>query len=481
MRRFAGADQNRSGDFFATTEYVCSKYLSFFMQRRAFLRRSSAILLTPALLAAACAADDPQPGLGKKVVVVGAGLAGIHAAHLLLKKGFEVEILEASDRWGGRIRALTGFADFPIELGAEEIHGEKSDWHRLVKSTPGVLFADAEDADFYWLDNALRTEAYVQGTPDGAKALAFIDAAQTYSGGEKTVRQHAENQGIEASVSHFVNAQIGNEFGTSNERLSIKGIAEEGELWTAGDENRFVANRSYQQIIEANFADALAKISLNTPVKSIDYSTSKIKITDAAGLQHEADYALVTVPLPVLRDGDIVFSPALPIEKTEAFQKIGMGAGMKIILKFSQRFWAADTGSIYGAGPVPEYWYTSLGRGTTPVLTAFVMGEKAEQLSSLGDAALQVVLADLDAMYGAEAASTAFVEARVMDWSKEPHIRGAYSFPVVGGGILMRQRLAAPLSGKVFFAGEATHSGGHSGTAHGAFESAVRAVAEIIG
>lgn len=449
------------------------------MKRRAFLKTTPVIFLSPAVLSS-CSGEDLQPGIGKKVIVVGAGLAGIYAGHLLLQKGFDVDILEASDQWGGRIRVLEGFADFPIELGAEEVHGEKSEWYKWVKKTSGLSFADVDDQDFYWLDHGLKTEAQIKADADGIKGLNFVENAAGYSGVDKTVLEHLDNQNIAARVRHFVNAQLGNEYGTSNDRLSIKGIAEEDDLWTAGDQNFLVANRSYKQVIETHFSDALARTILNTPVQSIDYSESKVKVMDHSGALHEADYVLVTVPLPVLRDGDIVFSPALPSDKTTAVQKIGMGAGMKIILKFSDRFWAADTGSIYGAGPVPEYWYTSNGRGMTPVLTAFVMGEKAEQLSSLGNAAVQSVLADLDAMYGGEA-SGRFLEAHIMDWSKMPFVRGAYSFPVVGGGIVQRQKLAQSVSGKVFFAGEATHTGGHSGTMHGTFDTAVRAVNEIVG
>jgi monoamine oxidase len=393
-----------------------------------------------------------------------------------------VLILEASDRWGGRIRVLEGFADFPVELGAEEIHGDKSDWYKLVKKTSGLKFANDDSSDYFWLDNSLKSEAQFMADPDGNKAYNFVESARQYAGTDKTVLQHLDAQGIAARVRHFANARLGNEYGTSNDRLSIKGIAEEDRLWTAGDRDLLVANRSYKQVIEAHFQTVLGKIMLNTAVKSIDYSQSKVKISDAAGTEYEADHVLLTVPLTVLRDGDIQFTPALPAEKTAAFQKIGMGAGMKIVLKFSQRFWAPDTGSIYGAGIVPEYWYTSAGRGTTPVLTAFVMGEKAEQLGALStDGAVQAVLADLDGMYGSSAASSRWQDAHVMDWAKMPYVRGAYSYPIVGGGIAQREKLAAPVAGKLFFAGEATNAQGHSGTMHGAYESAARAVQEIIG
>jgi monoamine oxidase len=68
-----------------------------------------------------------------------------------------------------------------------------------------------------------------------------------------------------------------------------------------------------------------------------------------------------------------------------------------------------------------------------------------------------------------------------MDWSKEPFIKGAYSFPIPnGGGLLTRQTLSQPMQRKVYFAGEATHYGGHSGTVHGAMESGRRAVEELL-
>jgi monoamine oxidase len=453
------------------------------MKRRTFLRKSA--LYTPVILSApawlaACEPENAQSGAGKKVVVIGAGLAGIYAAWLLLKSGYEVVVLEASGQWGGRIRVLEGFADFPIELGAEEIHGEKSAWHKLVKSS-GARFAEADTEDYYWTGGKLRTEAEAQDDPNVEKAFDFIEKARNYSGPDQTVAQEVARLNLPLDVRPVINAQVGNEYGTSNNRLSIRGISEEDNLWTAGGEDVLLADLSFKKVIETKLAEALPKIVLNAPVKTVDYTDRKVKVTDASGNVQEADHVIVTVPLPVLRDGDILFTPALPAVKTEAMRKIGMGAGMKIILKFDKRFWPADTGSIYAGGPVPEYWYTALGRGTTPVLTAFVMGENAEALGALGAGASKAVLDDLDLMFGPGVATGAFKDAVIMDWRKEPYIRGAYSYPVVGGGIAQRVLLAEPLGKKVFFAGEATHTEGHSGTMHGAMESAIRAVEVLRG
>jgi monoamine oxidase len=162
----------------------------------------------------------------------------------------------------------------------------------------------------------------------------------------------------------------------------------------------------------------------------------------------------------------------LPTSKTDSFNKIGFGAGLKIILKFSQAFWATDLGSLYGE-VVPEYWFTSKGRGATNVLTAFVMGEKAEMLSAQGTAAVQTVVAELDKLYGNTVASRTLMASHIEDWSKNSFIRGAYSYPIVGGGIVQRQMLQKSVDKKLFWAGEATHSKGHSGTVHGAIESGI--------
>lgn len=65
----------------------------------------------------------------KSIIIVGAGIAGLQAADILLRGGFNVEIFEASQEVGGRIKDLKGWADFPIDLGAEFVHGEGSLHH----------------------------------------------------------------------------------------------------------------------------------------------------------------------------------------------------------------------------------------------------------------------------------------------------------------------------------------------------------------
>jgi monoamine oxidase len=459
------------------------------MNRRLFLRRTAlAGAALPALLS--CQPNEPDPDddpalnnpalAGRRVVVIGAGVAGLAAAQRLLDKGLSVTVLEASGRIGGRVRALTGLANFPVELGAEYIHGDQSRWYELVSQT-GATFLRRDQVDYVAWNGALRSEDELVDDDDFRNAALFIEGVASYDGPEQSVGALFRQQALPAYAAPLVNARTGNEHGTAMDRLSGRGLAEENAAWTAGDTNFALADRSLISVIQAAYPEAIARVQFNRTVRGIDYSGSTIRVTDSQNHGYVADRVILTVPLPVLRDGDIRFTPALPAEKRQSFTQIGMDAGMKVILRFKGRFWDPNLGSLYGSGLVPEFWFASASRGTgDPVLTAFVNGPNAEALTRLGNQAVPTVLRELDALYG-NRASAALSNSFVMDWSKEPAIRGAYSYPLVnGGGLATRRTLAAPVQNRLFFAGEATHADGHSGTVHGALETGLRAANEVL-
>jgi monoamine oxidase len=92
---------------------------------------------------------------------------------------------------------------------------------------------------------------------------------------------------------------------------------------------------------------------------------------------------------------------------------------------------------------------------------------------------VEFALGELDRIFGSRVASEHFEDAYVADWTTEPFVRGLYSFPLAHTEPRHREALAAPLCGKLFFAGEATDLEGHSGTVHGAIESGRRAAGEV--
>jgi len=458
------------------------------LQRRKFIKSLAiavpGMILLPEFLQSCRKPTDINPSDWKgKVIIIGAGAAGIYAGHLLLQSmpNATIQLLEASDTHGGRIKPLKGFTDFDVELGAEEIHGGKSKWHDIVASTNADLSTSpASELDFIMLGSSLVDEDAAASNTDFSSAESAVNAVVKYNGADITCEAFAISRSVGADGMPYFNALTGNEYGTSADRLSAVGIAKEEDLWTSGDANYNVSNRNYHSILEEKLGDAIQLTKFNTQIKSIDYTSDNIVLTDQNGITYTADKVVVTVPLTILKAGDISFNPMLPDSKKNAIQKIGMGAGMKVILKFSNRFWNANTGSIYGKGVVPEYWYVSKGRGSDHVLTAFIMGEKAEYLSSQGAGAVDLILADLDLMYGTGKATGSIIDSHIEDWSKNQFIKGAYSFAAEADGIELRTTLAETISKKIYFAGEATHMEGHNATVHGAIETGERVAKNII-
>lgn len=155
-----------------------------------------------------------------------------------------------------------------------------------------------------------------------------------------------------------------------------------------------------------------------------------------------------------------------------------MGAGMKVFLKFSSRFYDEV---LMGGTICAAYADDTIGKTTNDhVLLAFIMGEQAEYLTSLGsDSAItNALLQELDTMYAGQA-TPAFIASHVQNWTTHPYIRGAYSYSTIGIGDA-RKTAAQPVDERIFFAGEAMNITGHHQTVHGAVESGYAAVISIL-
>jgi monoamine oxidase len=239
---------------------------------------------------------------------------------------------------------------------------------------------------------------------------------------------------------------------------------------------------SYWQLFEYAFSDAIGKVVLNEAVQTIDYSGSNVRVKSIHGVEYVADRILVTIPLAMLKNNSIEFLPALPSQKLQAIQSIEMGNGIKIILKFTSPFWEPSTRSILGASVAPEYWVTNADKTSNGFyLTAFIMGESADNLALISEnAAIQELLSELSTLYpNGNVQSLYSGEFLYKNWGNEPYIGGAYSYPSINSAG-QREKLAASVSHKLFFAGEATNYNGHLATVNGAMETGYRAVIEIL-
>lgn len=441
------------------------------MQRRHFLKRSAFLSiggwLAPGALLSSCEDETLLADVGYKgkVLIIGAGAAGLYAAYILQSKGIAVELLEASANYGGRLGKLEGFANFPIDLGAQWLHGRNNILGDLVKKTKTKVTLDESEAK-YWFNNQL-----VDDLPQDADIFEGEDLPDV------TFAEYAAQNGLGEDYKYIVENIAGDQ-GAAAGKLSVYYNNLEEENWNSGS-NDFKFEDTCFDLIDRHVADYVKdNIRLNTIVRTIDYSGAEIAVTDSQGNTYLASKVIVTVPMTILKAGDIQFTPALPAEKTAAFSKIGMGAGMKVFLRFSEKFF--DEGIV--GGPIcAAYADDSVGKVQDDnVLLAFVMGDQAEYLTALGsDAAItDALLQELDTMYDGRATAT-FLAAHVQNWTNHPFIRGAYSYGTVGMGNA-REVAAQPLGQSIYFAGEAMNLNGHHQTLHGAVESGYRSVIQLL-
>ena len=441
------------------------------MDRRHFIKQSTLLsiggLLIPSTFLSACRKETLFEDINYdgKVIIIGAGAAGLYAAYILKSKGIDFQILEASANYGGRLGKLTGFANFPIDTGAQWLHGKNSILGDLItKSNTKITLDDSETK--YWFNNQL-----VNSLPQNTDIFEGDDLPDI------SYNDYALQKGLGNEYKYIVENIAGDQ-GAAATRLSVFGNNQDEENWNSGD-NDFKFRETFFDLIDKEIASRVKdKILLNTIVSKIDYSQSTIQITDSNKNTYNADKVIITVPIPILKSADIQFIPTLPNEKTTAFSKIGMDAGMKVFLKFSNKFFEQN---IIGGPICAAYADDSVGKAQNDnVLLAFIMGVQAEYLTSLGSdtAITTALLQELDTMYNGQATSS-FVASHVQNWTINPFVKGAYSYSTIGMGDA-RKVATKPINKKLYFAGEAMNTNGHHQTVHGAVETGYREVINIL-
>jgi lysine-specific histone demethylase 1B len=441
------------------------------MDRRHFIKQSTLFsiggLLIPPLFLSACRKEALLEDINYdgKVVIIGAGVAGLYAAYILKSKGIDFQILEASPNYGGRLGKLSGFANFPIDTGAQWLHGKNSILGDLITKSNTKITLD-DSAAKYWFSNQL-----VNSLPQNTAIFEGDDLPDV------SFKDYALQKGLGNEYKYIVENIAGDQ-GAAASRLSVFGNNEDEENWNAGDDD-FKFQETFFDLIDTQIANQVkGHILLNTIVSKIDYSQSTIQITDSNNNSYFADKVLITVAIPILKSADIQFIPALPNEKVTAFSKIGMDAGMKVFLKFNNKFFDQN---IIGGSICAAYADDSIGKAQNDnVLLAFIMGEQAEYLTSLGSdtAITTTLLQELDTMYNGQATSS-FVASHVQNWTTNPFVKGAYSYSTIGMGDA-RKIAAQPINNKLYFAGEAMNTNGHHQTVHGAAETGYREVFNIL-
>jgi monoamine oxidase len=218
------------------------------------------------------------------------------------------------------------------------------------------------------------------------------------------------------------------------------------------------------------------EVSLETPVKLIDHQGQVVRLHTPRGII-EARAVIVTVPTDHLAQQRLRFLPKLP-EKAQAAAQLPLGLADKLFLITDAPDALPKDAHVFGRPDRTEtgsYYLRPFGH---PLIEVYVGGRHACELEAEGAAAFPAfAIEELKGLLGGDFARTLRPLAQSR-WKSDPWALGSYSHALPGGAGA-RAALAAPVNGRLFFAGEATSAGRFS-TAHGAYLEGVRAADEVI-
>ncbi len=452
------------------------------MERRIFvlstLKTIPLVFLAPNLLTSCNKDDEITPPNGKTVIVIGAGISGLAAAKKLKDKGFNVIVLEAQEKIGGRIRTDRSLG-IAFDEGASWIHGPKGN--------PITNLASQADANTYLTDDDSLKVFDNNGT---AYSDAFLDAQYTqFENALNAVRSiGTQSQSFLEVFNSLYPTQENNrlwkymlsaylEFDTGGDisTLSSK-YFDDDEAFSGKD---VIITNGYDKI--ANLLGQGLDIRLNSRVTEVNYTSIK-SLVNVNGDSVEADYVIVSVPLGVLKNNSVSFSPTLPIDKQGAIENTKMGNVNKFLFSWNTPFWETDVQYI---GYTPDtkgkfnYFMNMLKfLPTTNSLMTFAFGDYATVTESLSDSEIiSEVMAQLKTIYGNSIPNpTNMLRTK---WGQNINTFGAYSFAPNGTTSTDFDTMAKEINNKLFFAGEHTIRD-YRGTVHGAYLSGIREADKII-
>jgi monoamine oxidase len=325
---------------------------------------------------------------GERVIVIGAGIAGATAARQLADAGFEVQVVEARERTGGRIwTAEPDGWPLPLQLGAWRVPEGDPVLQELMLQ--GVRTAVLQEAPAATLTDGEQVDLAI-----GARAVADAVAAAAEAQSDISIAGAL----VESDASRSDDWPVIDAYLASRIETPLGGAAAQLSSWYALDElpeaeSFRIVLGDFQSLVD----DALdgIDVAFDTPVTGLTYDDEGVSLRLATGESVSAERVVLTVPLGVLKDAGVAFEPALPFERRAAIAELGVGVQDAVWLLWEEPFWLGA-----GAGAEAQIW-TAVGEDLPihtwvnlepvtghPVLVGLVAGEAAEALAQLDDAAV---------------------------------------------------------------------------------------------
>lgn len=461
------------------------------MNRREMLQRSFAA--GAALLLSERFTTPLSAGAGR-VVVIGAGFSGLAAAYELSQAGYEVTVVEARNRVGGRVISFSDLVPGKnVEGGGELIGTNHPAWVSYAErfklefldvgeedlEAPVILdgtrlSAEASEALWEELETAFNTIVV-----DAAKVDA--DEPWTAAGAEaldrRTLADWIDKTDASPLCKRALRTMMTADNGVVTEWQSYLGnlaMVKGGGLERYWEETEVYRCKGGNQQLAHQFVKAIggARVLVRTPVRAVALTERGGRVTLGDGKVLEAEHVVLTAPPSVWNK--IAFDPILPAALAPQ-----MATNVKYLLALKSPVWRrAELGpEMMTDGPVSLTWHGTDGqRGPGEAMIAFSGGPAADICREWTAASRDKnYLAELGKVYKGIAGS--FVRSRFMDWPSDPWAKASYSFPAPGQVTAQGPTLREGI-GRLHFAGEYT-SYAFMGYMEGALNSGAAAARRI--
>ena len=459
-------------------------------QETAALRSRREFLLTSTLAlagaATACVPLAPQRPGAADVVVIGAGIAGLTAAHRLVQAGVKVRLFEAQNRIGGRILSLRNhFADGQVaELGGELIDSG----HRHLRSLAAELGLALDDfeqdqpelARAVWFFEGRRRseqeviEAFLPISAAIERDLATLGAGNiTYHTPQNAAALDRESlsdwfdrHGISGWIRSLLAVAYTTEMGLEPEQQSALNLltfisAEPDPFRVFGESDERFHVRGGNDLVTQELGRRLGSvIETGAVLESLRQSAAgayRLSLRrDGVSSEVTASHVVLTLPVTTLRQVDLKLD--LPVIKRRAIAELAYGTNAKLMIGFARRIWRESTasdGSSFSDLSYQTSWETSrMQAGPTGILTNFVGGQHGIDIGQ-GSAADQAerAVADLDRLYPGIAAQRIGMREARFHWPSHPWTKGSYLCLRPGDWTGFGGAIAEPV-GRLQFAGE---------------------------
>jgi monoamine oxidase len=400
------------------------------------------------------------------IAIVGGGAAGIAAARRLAASGFSTMMLEASSRLGGRAWTQE-LAGFPLDLGCGWLHSaDRNPWTDIAEEA-GFAIDRGESA---WG----RQHADLGFSPEQQAA-----AREALNGWEKRLPRLVSTGDRAGDAllpgtewNPYVHAICGFSNGVAPDQMSA---ADYLAYDAACSYRNWRVPAGYGTLITASLPSA-SSVHLATPVEAITERRDGLAIITQGGTIH-ARAAILTVSTNVLSGSSIDLPSALDPWR-HAASVLPLGSNEKLFLKIEgETLFAPETHLIGDPYDIRtgDYYIRPFG---WPVIECYFGGDSAKVVAEEGLlAAFELAIEQLVKLVGSGVRSK-LKGLAASDWSRSNRFGGAYSCALPGHS-QARQILSRSWEDRIFFAGEATHAHDFS-TAHGAYDSGLRAADEVL-